>query len=58
MLRTDGAFAEAVLGDIREGATGRSALQRKSLALQTAQASLMRATADMVSRSSVDADPQ
>ena len=40
----DGAFAEAVLGDIRAGATGRSALQRKSVALQTAQASLMRAT--------------
>ena len=53
----DGAFAEAVLGDIRTGATGRSALRRKSLALQLAQASLMRATAEMVSRSALDSDP-
>ena len=53
----DGAFAEAVLGDIRSGATGRSALRRKSLALQLAQASLMRATADMVSRSASASDP-
>ena len=54
----DGAFAEAVLGDIRSGETGRSALQRKSVALQTAQASLMRATAEMVSSSAADATPQ
>ena len=54
----DGAFAEAALGDIREGATGRSALQRKSVALQTAQASLMRATAEMVSSSAAAAAPQ
>ena len=54
----DGAFAEAVLGDIRDGATGRSALQRKSVALQKAQASLMRASADMVSSSAADVAPR
>ena len=46
----DGAFTEAVLSDIRAGEIGRSAMRRKEHALQKAQASLMRASADMLAR--------
>jgi len=44
----DGAFKDAVARDIIEGNSGRSALQRKSHALQLAQATLVKASATMV----------
>lgn len=44
----DTAFKAAVANDIAAGNSGRSALQRKSYALQLAQASLIKSTAAMV----------
>ena len=45
----DSSFKDAVANDIAAGNSGRSALQRKSYALQLAQATLIKSTAAMVS---------
>ena len=46
----DGAFQRAVATDIALGSTGRSALQRKSMALQRAQSALAKANANMIAK--------
>ena len=52
----DGAFIEALLTELLAGEVSRSAMKRKEHALQKAQAALMRASAEMLTRCTADTD--